>query len=435
MAIFHLTTKVVSRGKGQSVLASSAYRSGERLHDYQTGEIKEYKARNERIVFEGVFAPKDAPEWAKDREQLWNAVEAFENRKNSRLAREIEVALPHEMTDQQREWLVKDFVCEQFTRKGFAVDVAIHAPDKDSDARNFHAHLLVTTRSVGPDGFGEKERGHNSKGQLKEWREEWAHLANRHLERHGHEARIDHRSLAEQGIEREPTIHVGYAGMQMDARGAQSDRMDELRGIMARNDAIRVLREEGRPESGRDSLAGDPAPLIPRGAFTNRLLREEPHDAPEASARAALDQARADFPDALPPEGGTAQPPPREDRHDPHAEDFEREDEGGPTASPRGVRGISGAVDALGNGLGGLADKTADVLLSFFSSGKEKPVAEDKQQQKQTPAQAWQKATETSRAANAAREKDIIHQAEKKTHRPLQANERDEALRKGDRER
>lgn len=429
MAIFHMSVKVISRGKGQSAVAAAAYRSGEKLRDYQTGETKDYQTRAERIVFEGVFAPKDAPEWAKDRESLWNHVEAFEKRKNSQLAREIEVSLPHEMTDQQREWLLKDFIREQFTRKGFAVDAAIHAPDRNSDERNYHAHLMVTMRRIeGQEFESHKDRSLNSKEQLKEWREEWAALANRHLERHGHEARIDHRSLFEQGIDREPTIHVGYAGMQMDARGAQSDRMDELRGIMARNDAIRVLREEGRPESGREAPA-EPAPLQSRGAFTNRLMER-----PETPAHLPA-HAPQDFVDIMPPEGGAGQPPPREDRHDPHAEDFEREDEGGPTASPRGVRVIGGAVDALSNGVGGLADKAADVLLSLFSSGKGKPVADDKEQKGQTPAQAWQKAAETSRAANAAREKDIIHQAEKKTHRPLEANERDAALRRGDKER
>lgn len=449
MAIFHLTTKVVSRGKGQSVLAAAAYRSGQALTDHQTGEVKRYEARKERIVFEGVFAPKDAPEWAKDREQLWNAVETFEKRKNSRLAREIEIALPHELTDQQREWLVKDFVREQFVRKGFAVDVAIHAPDKDSDARNYHAHLLVTTRSIGPDGFGQKERGHNSKGQLKEWREQWAHLCNRHLEWHGHEARIDHRSHAERGIDREPTIHAGYAAKQMDARGAQSDRMDELRGIMARNDAIRVLREGGRFESGRDSFAGDPAAPsardersedpAPRGAFTNRLLKQEPPppalDLP-APKKPEQFLDHGDFADALPPESGSAAPPPRDDRHDPHAEDFEREDERGLPAAPHGVRLGGGAIDAISDGIGAMADKAADVLLSLFSSGKEKPVAEEKEQQKgMTAAQAWQKATETSRAENARREKDTLDRAEQQKHRPLQPNERDEALRRGDRER
>jgi hypothetical protein len=258
MAIFHLTTKPVSRGKGQSVIASAAYRSGERLTDEQTGEIKHYVARQERILFEGVFAPPTAPEWARDRQQLWNHAERFENRKDSRLAREIEMALPHELTDQQREWLVKDFVREQFTRRGYAVDVAIHAPDKDSDERNYHAHLLITTRPLGADDFAvKKDPSQDTKTQLQEWREEWAHLANRHLERHGHAERIDHRSHAERGIEQEPTIHVGYAGMEMDARGAQSDRMGELRGILDRNDGIRMERADTR-----EPLTADPAPDI-----------------------------------------------------------------------------------------------------------------------------------------------------------------------------
>ena len=117
MAIFHLTTKVVSRKQGQCVLASAAYRSGKELTDERTGEVKSYPRRAERVIFEGVFAPQDAPEWARDRQQLWNVVERNETRKDSRLAREIEFALPHEMTDQQREWLVKDYIREQFTRR------------------------------------------------------------------------------------------------------------------------------------------------------------------------------------------------------------------------------------------------------------------------------------------------------------------------------
>jgi hypothetical protein len=447
MAIFHLTAKVISRGKGQNVIASAAYRSGQRLIDEQTGEIKEYKARNERIQFEGVFAPKDAPDWARDRQQLWNRVEAFEKRKDAQLAREIEIALPHELTDTQREWLVKDFVREQFTRKGYAVDVAIHAPDRDSDARNFHAHLLVTMRTLDADGFAtKKDRSQNGKGQLQEWREEWAKLANRHLERHGHDARIDHRSLAEQGETREPTIHVGYAGIEMEARGGQSDRMDELRGIMARNDAIRVLQEDGRADRADDAPARG-------GAFTKRRPlkpeAEDETDRPEPHTRTAKAIARAvETPDpaearlaaaASPPEPqGTGAPPPREDRRDPRAEDREREDERGGAFEPRhGVRLGGGAIDALSDGMGAMADKAADVLLSLFSSGKEKPpVADEKQQQKgMTPREAWQKAVETSRAANAQREKNIIDRAEQQKHRPLQPNERDEVLRKGDRER
>ena len=237
MAIFHLDAKVISRGKGQSAIAAAAYRSGERLRDEQTGEQKYYPSRAERIVFTEIMAPKNAPEWAYDRSSLWNHAEGAEKRKDAQLAREFEISLPHELTDRQREWLIKDYAREQFVRRGYAVDIAIHAPEKDSDDRNHHAHVMVTMRTLGPEGFvGNKDRTLNTASQLEEWRAQWAHLANRHLERHGHEARIDHRSLKDQGIDREPGIHLGYAAHEMAARGAQSDRMDELREILARND-------------------------------------------------------------------------------------------------------------------------------------------------------------------------------------------------------
>ena len=105
MAIYHLTAKVISRGKGQSAIAAAAYRSGERLRDEQTGELKSYQLRLDRIVLAEIMAPKDAPEWARDRNTLWNNAERAENRKDAQLAREIEIGLPHELTAKQREWL------------------------------------------------------------------------------------------------------------------------------------------------------------------------------------------------------------------------------------------------------------------------------------------------------------------------------------------
>ena len=173
--------------------------------------------------------------------------------------------LPHELTAQQREWLVKDFAREAFVRKGYAVDIAIHAPDKESDERNHHAHLMVTRRTLGADGFAaNKDWTMNPQEQLAEWREQWAHLANRHLERHGHEARIDHRSLKEQGIDREAGVHLGYAANEMAQRGAQSDRMDALKGVIARNDIrlemkqldgeLRALEDESRKPAPENPL-------------------------------------------------------------------------------------------------------------------------------------------------------------------------------------
>jgi hypothetical protein len=275
MAIFHLNAKVISRGKGQSAIAAAAYRSGDRLRDEQAGEQKFYRARAERIVFTDIMAPKDAPEWAHDRNQLWNKAERAERRKDAQLAREIEVSLPHELTEQQREWLVKDFAREAFVRQGYAVDIAIHAPDKTSDDRNHHAHLMVTMRELGPEGFAAmKDRSLNSKEQMLAWREKWANLANRHLERHGHDARIDHRSLEAQGIEREPTVHLGYAANEIAQRGGQSDRMDELRAILARNeiqlDMKELAAELRQLEAEQAKEQGTPSPTrqgdVVRGA-------------------------------------------------------------------------------------------------------------------------------------------------------------------------
>lgn len=243
MAIFHLTAKIVSRSKAQSVVAKAAYNARERLTEDATGETKDY-TRKGGCVFEGVFAPKNAPEWARERETLWNGVEAREKRKDAQLAREIEIALPHELTDQQREGLVKDFVREAFVRKGMVADVCIHAPDEDGDARNHHAHILLTLREIGPDGFGPKVREWNSGAQLEQWREQWEHLANRHLERHGFEARIDRRTLAEQGLEREPTEHLGPIATAIIRRGMPSNRYEDLREAVAHNDALEKAKRE-----------------------------------------------------------------------------------------------------------------------------------------------------------------------------------------------
>lgn len=248
MAIYHLNAKVVSRGKGQSAVAAAAYRSGEQLTDEQTGELKSYERRALRIIHTEIMAAQSAPDWVRDRNRLWNEVERFEKRKDARVAREIEVSLPHELTEEQRKLLVKDFAREAFTRHGYVVDIAIHTPEPRKDQRNHHAHLMITPRPLKDGEFAPlKDASLNAKDQLTTWREQWANLANRHLARHGHDVRIDHRSLKEQGIDREATTHVGYAGHEIAARGAQSDRMDEHKGVLERNGLraeVRALDEE-----------------------------------------------------------------------------------------------------------------------------------------------------------------------------------------------
>jgi len=243
MAIFHLVTKNISRAKGQNAVAKGAYNARDRLTDERTGEAKDY-SQKEGLMFSGIFAPKNAPDWAHDRAQLWNHAEAAETRKNSRTAREIEIALPHELTEQQREYLVKDFVREQFVRRGMVADVNIHAPHQDGDGRNYHAHILLTTREISPEGFTEKNRDWNTTETLEKWREGWERTANRYLERHGHEARIDRRTLEAQGIDREPSQHIGPQITAMQRRGIHADRYAELSAGENHNKELAQARAE-----------------------------------------------------------------------------------------------------------------------------------------------------------------------------------------------
>ena len=347
MAIFHLTAKVISRGKGQSAVAAAAYRSGERLRDEQADEQKFYQARAERIEFTAIIAPKDAPDWAQDRNQLWNHVERGEKRKDAQLAREIEIALPHELTPQQREWLVKDFAREAFVRKGYAVDIAIHAPDKTSDERNHHAHIMVTMRTLDADGFAaKKDPSMNRREQLGEWREQWAHLANRHLERHGHEARIDHRSLKQQGIEREAGIHLGYAANEMAQRGAQSDRMDALRQVIARNDIRfevgKIERELAALERTEKAQTRDTAPPpVPE----KKEHKSERQAEPSSFAKASEDRPR----------------------HVEQAKPEAREAFTGKEPT-RATQGAARAVGGVAGGATKIAAKALDGLASAFES-------------------------------------------------------------------
>lgn len=228
MAIFHSAVSVVSRGKGQSAIAKAAYNAREKLRDERTGEWKDYSRAGE-VQFSGIFAPKNAPEWTHDRTALWNAVERAEDGstrpQQAQLARSMDLALPHELTDEQRRQLVTDFVREQFVRKGMIADVAIHRPGGEGDDRNHHAHILLTMREIGPDGFGPKVREWNNRGNVERWREAWEHTTNRYLERHGHEERIDRRTLEAQGIERDPTKHRGPHVDAMERKGLRTDRL------------------------------------------------------------------------------------------------------------------------------------------------------------------------------------------------------------------
>ncbi len=157
MASYHLSVKSVSRGQGRSAVAAAAYRSASRLACEREGRVHDY-GRKRGVEAAFVVAPEDAPAWAADRERLWNAAEAAETRKNSVVAREWELALPCELDGEQRRAVVIDFAQALVARYGVAADVAIHAPHREGDQRNHHAHVLATTRSLGAEGLGAKTR-------------------------------------------------------------------------------------------------------------------------------------------------------------------------------------------------------------------------------------------------------------------------------------
>lgn len=236
MAIYHLSMKTVSRSSGRSAVGAAAYRSGTRLTNERDGLVHDYTRKGGIEHSEIVLPEGSTAEWARDRETLWNAAEFAEKRKDARVAREIEVALPHELTGEERLELVREFSQSLADRYGVAVDFAIHTPDDNMDIRNHHAHILMTTRQVGEDGLGDKtdlERENKwlkandlptTDEQLKALRVEWEETANLALARAGHDIRIDHRSHQDRGLEIEPTQHVGVHATQMDRRGKEVER-------------------------------------------------------------------------------------------------------------------------------------------------------------------------------------------------------------------
>src|SRR3546814_8177113 len=167
--------------------------------------------------------PTDAPEWAADRERLWNAAELAETRKNATVAREYEIALPVELSADERRELALGLAREISERHGVAVDVSIHATGREGDQRNHHAHLLTTTRRLGPEGLGETTRELDQKqsGEVERGRERWAEMPNRALELANVPERVDHPSHKPQGLEQDPTVHMGPRATAMERPGAQ----------------------------------------------------------------------------------------------------------------------------------------------------------------------------------------------------------------------
>jgi len=201
MASYHLSVATISRAAGRSATAAAAYRAAERIDCEREGRCHDY-TRKSGVLHAEIVAPENAPDWVTDRTALWNGAEASENRKNSVVAREWRVALPDELSPEDRRELALDFAHALVERFGVAADVAIHAPHREGDARNHHAHILTTTRRIGPEGFTDKTRELDDRKrgsvEIEAMREDWADRQNLALERAGNVERVNHRSLEAQ---------------------------------------------------------------------------------------------------------------------------------------------------------------------------------------------------------------------------------------------
>jgi ATP-dependent exoDNAse (exonuclease V) alpha subunit len=262
VAIYHLSVKPVSRAGGRSATAAAAYRSGELVHDHTSGEVFDY-TRKRGVEYTEIVLPTEAARrdinWARDREALWNAAEGAENRSNSRVAREYELALPHELDRGQRQSLVQAFSQQLADRYGVAVDIAIHAPHRNGDERNHHAHLLTTTRVIEGSGLGDKAQIEWSdtnrrkaglgpaKAEITAVREQWEKLVNEQFQTHQIDARIDHRSLEAQGIAREPQSHLGPAVNGMERRGIETEVGKRI-GLEVASQRLEQAAAQGRAE-------------------------------------------------------------------------------------------------------------------------------------------------------------------------------------------
>jgi hypothetical protein len=216
MAIYHLRATMISRSQGRSATAAIAYRVAERIDDRRTGLVFDYAKRG-GVDHTEILAPDHAPDWVRDRSELWNRVEEAETRKNSQVAREVRVALPAELTHAARVALVRDFAQAQFVDRGMVADIALHAPGRAGDERNHHAHILLTTREVDADGFTTKNRDWNKVEVLEGWREAWARDSNAALERAGIEDRVDHRTLVAQ---RDEALEMAAVARERGDEGA-----------------------------------------------------------------------------------------------------------------------------------------------------------------------------------------------------------------------
>ncbi len=237
MANFHLEIENISRGKGRSVVKSANYISGKKLHDDYNSKTY-YNTRSD-VLYTGIFLPNNTPPEYHQLQVLCNELDRAEKRFDARTAREFIGSLPNELPVNELKLIVNEYVNINFVEHDLCAIAAIHEGrnDTEPEKRNPHVHILVSTRTVGPDGFNKrKDREHNKRKYIGIWREQWAQVQNRAYERNGYDIRVSHESLEVQGEkEREPTIHISRIDYQKEQRGESTIAGDRKRAIRKRN--------------------------------------------------------------------------------------------------------------------------------------------------------------------------------------------------------
>ena len=234
MAIYHFSAKVISRANGSSAVASAAYRSASRLRDERLERCHDF-TNKPGVVHSEIMLPDGATDELRDREVLWNTVEAGEKRKDAQLSREVEFAIPREMSQVHGVELAREFVQRTFVGQGMVADLNVHWDVGADGLAKPHAHVMLSMREVGEKGFGAKVRDWNRTEQVERWREGWAAHVNARLAELDIDVRIDHRSLEDQGLDLEPQSKIGPAASRRTDQGLEADRLDEHREIARRN--------------------------------------------------------------------------------------------------------------------------------------------------------------------------------------------------------
>jgi Ti-type conjugative transfer relaxase TraA len=267
MAIYHLHVKVIGRKSGSSAVASAAYRSGSRLRDERLDRSHDF-SKKRGVVHSEVMLPENASEAWSDRERLWNDVEAFEIRKDAQLAREVEFAIPREMSERQGIELARDFVQAEFVDHGMIADLNVHWDIGEDGLPKPHAHVMLTMRAVDENGFGPKVRDWNRTEMVERWRERWAELANERLAELDIDARIDHRSHERQGVALEPQSQIGAPAQRIEGEGAENADRVELHREIARNNGERIIAD---PSVALDAITHQ------QSTFTQRDMAKFAH--------------------------------------------------------------------------------------------------------------------------------------------------------------